>query len=899
MSEMDIREWPRLLQAASPPSDEELRACLQPYLKGRKAAIMASRRRTGVSASAIIGAVTLLMDEVLRDLSRSVVRQMQAAGRPWDGEACCLVALGGYGRGDLFPFSDIDVMVLYREEAKRDALRFARKVFQVLWDVGLQLGNSVRTIQDCLEIGGSDLHTRTALMDARQVYGGDSLFQQFEEQFWTKVGRRRVNRFIMDKLRERASEHQRFGSTVYLLEPDVKKSKGGLRDLNLLNWAAAARYGVIGLENLLERGLITRGEQRKMQEARDFLWKVRVELHAYAGRCQDVLSFDEQVRIARLLGYEDESALLGVEKFMRDYYRHSSRALEISTGFVHHCLSRGVWGTLLRTATTRRLNGLFLVNRSEVALDEGKVEAFFEDAGHLFQLYRFSQAYNVPIDRRTQAVLRERVDRLSEDYWKHPDIYRFFEEVLSRPGRVSELLKQMNENGLLERVIPEYEWVHHLMQFNQYHKYTIDEHCIRAVGYAEALAGDKGLPASVYREVKNKALLHLSLLLHDAGKGRGGDHCLIGEQIALATADRLGFSPQERSLLAFLVREHLIMAHTAFRRDLYDENVLLRFAAKVAQPEALKMLYVLTYADICAVGPDTWTPWKQDLLAQLYTRTLEILSGTGEALSQEERIERVRRDVRKLLKGAYAGEWLEEQLRAVTPRYLLATPVEKIVKHLKRMPDLAGRKVIVEGVYQAGYGVSEYTIYTFDELTPGIFYKIAGVMAAKGLQILDAQIHTRQDGVVVDTFQVLDPDYTGVPPQRRFDAIAGVIEQVLLGQIEVEAFFASSVRYSLEREAPPRQEPTRVEIDNELSDRYTILDVFAHDRQGLLYVITKSVFELGLSVHFAKVSTRLDQVVDVFYVTDRSGQKVADSRTLETIRETLVSKIESFLTPVA
>jgi [protein-PII] uridylyltransferase len=433
------------------------------------------------------------------------------------------------------------------------------------------------------------------------------------------------------------------------------------------------------------------------------------------------------------------------------------------------------------------------------------------------------------------------------------------------------------------------------MQFNEYHKYTIDEHCIRAVGHAEALLVQEGDLASVYRDVKRKEILHLALLLHDIGKGREGDHSIIGSEIARDVADRLGLSLEDKTLLAFLVRDHLLMAHTAFRRDLSDEGVLLHFAKRVAQPEALKMLYVFTYADISAVGPDTWTPWKNDLLTDLFSKTLEVLTGTGEVLTQEERNQRIRQEIKKQLEGVYASHWLEAQLEAMTPRYLLTTPVEKISRHLRRMELLQQEKVMVDVEYSPEYKTSEFTVYTFDELVPGIFSKISGVMAAKGLQILDAQIHTRKDGVVVDTFQVMDPDYIQRPPERRFEDICQTIRRVLLAEITVDELFARSVRYPSGRLLPPRFEPTRIEIDNELSDRYTIIDVFAHDRQGLLYVITKAIFDLALSVHFAKAATRLDQIVDVFYVTDLDIRKIDNDERLQSIRQTLASKIDEFL----
>ena len=877
---------------------EALRVYFQGYLKDRRADILA-RHRSGTPAKSVVREVTALADEIITTLSTAVVKQVVGRSLAWKEEDCALVGVGGYGRRELFPYSDIDLMFLYRERSNKPAMSYARGMLQVLWDLGFQVGHSLRTVQDCLEIGKTDVTTRTALMEARLLCGSAGLFKEFQERFWSKVCRRGIEKYIQAKLQERAGEYARYGSTVYLLEPDVKKSKGGLRDLNLLIWVSAVRHATASLDELLKMGLLTQKEYGMFLSAQDFLWRVRAELHFHAGRSQDILSFDEQIRLAQLFSYRDEAHLLGVEKFMREYYRHSTAAHEVRKRFIHRSVSHPGWQKLVRRLTDRRVERLFKLDRYEISVDESRLEEFFEAPWPLLKLFHLSQDHQVPIAEETQVMLHDNVQRLPQENWNSPAVNRLFMNILGKPGRIAEILKLLHEDNLLEKIIPEYEHVHYLMQFNEYHKYTIDEHCIRAVGQAESLDGHpteaEGELAPVYRDMKRKELLHLALLLHDIGKGQDGDHSLIGEQIARNVADRLGLSLEDKSLLAFLVRDHLLMAHTAFRRDLSDEGILLRFAKRVAQPEALKMLYVFTYADISAVGPDTWTPWKRDLLKDLFIKTLEVLTGTGEPLTQEERSGRVRQEIGKQLENLYPAHWLESQLGAMTSRYLLTTPVEKIAKHLQRMESLEIERVMVDVEYSPAHGTSEFTVYTFDDLIPGIFSKIAGVLAAKGIQILDAQIHTRKDGVVVDTFQVIDPDYVSCPPKRRFEDISRTIKEVLLGEVAADHLFAGTPRFPSGRWISPRFEPTRIEIDNDLSDRYTIIDVFAHDRQGLLYVITKAIFELGLSVHFARVATRLDQIVDVFYVTDLEGKKIDFPEKLQSIRQTLVSKIDEFL----
>ena len=884
----------QILKNASGLSDNALAAHFRSILMERRRHVLGQLSQ-GLTIHAAVLDLTTLADEIIQGLSRVIVRKMDQRGRHWDPEGCALVALGGYGRRELFPFSDIDLMVLHQPGSRLSAASYARSVFQYLWDLGFQVGHSVRTPGDCLEIGRNDLDTRTTLMEARLLYGNEALYRDFRKKFWSRVGQKRVDQFIRAKVIDRREEYMRFGSTVYLLEPDIKRSRGGLRDLHLVRWIAKVHQVQDELADLYQKGLMSEKDYLVLQQAQDFLWKIRMALHGHAGRCQDVLSFHEQLRLAVRLGYQDDSSLLGVEKFMRDYYRHTSAISEITARFITRFLPRNPWQKLVQAATNRSVEGAFRVNHYEIRVAEGHEQEVLENPLLLFKLFRLSQQHRVSVSRKTRALLYEKVDGLPGERWEQPAVYQCFIEILSGPGRISKVLKMLNELNLLKKVIPEYQHVHHLMQFNQVHKYTIDEHCIRAVGVAESLIQEEGVLSAVYQGLKHRYLLHLALLLHDIGKGRDGDHSQIGEQIAHSVAERLSLETDQRSLLAFLVREHLLMANTAFRRDLSDEAVILSFARQVAHPEALKMLYVLTYADISAVGPTMWTPWKQGLLHELFIRTLEILSGTREALTKDQRNERVLNEIRKAVGSVYPPEWLEPQLQSMSSRYLLATPSEKIARQLEKIRLLAGKKIIAEAGYHPVHKTSEYTVYTYDDLTPGIFYKIAGVLAAKGLQILDAQIHTLGGGVVVDAFQVMDSDYTGRPPRERYRDVSATIEKVLRDEVNLDDLFVLGERVFSGQGIPPRLEPTRVEIDNLMSERYTIIDVFAHDRQGLLYVLTQTIFELGLSFHYAKVATRLDQVVDVFYVTDQIGGNKVREEDLGKIREILKMKIDDFL----
>ncbi|TLY14126.1 MAG: HD domain-containing protein [Nitrospirae bacterium] len=457
----------------------------------------------------------------------------------------------------------------------------------------------------------------------------------------------------------------------------------------------------------------------------------------------------------------------------------------------------------------------------------------------------------------------------------------------------------MHRAHLLEKLIPVFSSVRGLMQFNQYHKYTVDEHSLLAVAKAEELGQERGIFKEVYEEIRRKDLLHLAVLLHDLGKGREEDHSEVGKAIAEETAARLGFDEQETRTLVFLVHRHLLMAHTAFRRDPYDDKVLLPFARAVATPEVLRKLFVLTAADLAAVGPGVLTKWKESLLIELYLRTLPEVSGERDAGAVPERLRKLAEEVAGeadgLAKNKMDARWIESQLGQFPVRYVYGTPPARIAAHLVAIQQLHPNEVLVEDTFNEALGTCEYTVLTFDDLTPGIFSKIAGVMAAKGLQILDAQIITRGDGVVVDTFQVSDPDYAGPPPLERRASIGHTIAKVLQGQETVGHLMSRGSRLSTARRLPASRQSTEVQMDNETSDRSTIIDVFADDRQGLLYVITHAIFKLGLSVQAARISTRLDQVADVFYVTDLQGAKLQEHSGIETIRAAIKEEIDRFL----
>ena len=871
---------------------------------------MLGRLREGASGTEVVSDFTSLVDTVLVGRYRSVIRQR--SGDASSGvQHCCLVAVGGYGRRELAPYSDIDVMMLYRAGGGTVVQDLSKQVFHHLWDLGFQVGHSVRSIHDCMVVAEGDLSAKTALMESRFLVGNPVVFQEFQRRFAKRVLGRRVGNFIREKLEEREQDYAKFGETVFLLEPNVKKSKGGLRDVHLLQWVGMARYQAVTLQELVDRGVLANQDYTALLEAREFLFKVRALLHLGAGRAQEILSFDEQVRMAEEFGYRDESHLLGVEQFMQQYYRLTTGIHQRAMRFVERADSANLWTRLRRLWPAPLIDDFFQTVDGRLSIHDDKLMQVLDDPEHLLSLFQVAQKQGVPIDGLVLEEIHRHMESMPDHLFASPAVSLRFREILSGPDAVADILTLMHQARVLEKLIPAFGRVRGLMQFNQYHKYTVDEHSLLAVKKVETLGKQAGRLGMVYREIQEKDLLHLAVLLHDVGKGLPEDHSEVGKKIAQDVSVRLGLDAQESRTLEFLVHEHLLMANTAFRRDPHDEKVRQTFCRAVEDSERLKQLLLLTAADIAAVGPGVLTKWKEALLIELYLLSLPEVSGQSEQVGSASDVELVTNEVLAAWKQSAPRsrasrqanerqappnrEWIKSQLETFPVRYLSGTAKDRIIAHLSAIRSLTLERPRVESAYNRELKVCEYSLIAFDAMASGMFMKMTGVLAAKGLRVLDAQIVTKPDGIVVDTFWVKDPDFSGEPTPARLEKVGKAIVSVLKGELSIEAFLERNQRVSFHSRMPIRRTRTEVKIDNDTSDHFTVIDVFADDKQGLLHEIAKTLYDLELSVHSAKIGTRLDQVVDVFHVTERNGNKVEDAGTCESIQARLQEHVDRFL----
>lgn len=833
-------------------------------------------------------AMTDLLDGILLDLLESVQQELDDGERTVV-ERIALVAHGGFGRRDIAPYSDVDLMLLVDPGAAKAVEPLARKLSQAIFDSGLQLGFSVRTPQQACQLACSDATICTTLAEARLLAGSVRLFTRFAAKFRRDVHRR--SRALLAAIeKSRREEWNQHGGTVNLLEPNIKRSRGALRDIQFVRWIGFVRHGQADLEMLHRAGHLTRADFQRLRDARDFLLRLRNELHFQAGKAHDLLDKSEQLRIAEKFNYPADPPLLPVERFMREYFEHTHEVRNVAAHVSRGAAPRSAMVAAIYPLISHQVQRDFRVGPHYIRATRQGLQKVTTDLAQVLRLLSLANLYSKRIDHDTWEAIRDAM-MSREDLPVTPEANARFLDLMAQPGQLADQLRSLHELRVLEKLVPPMSHARCLLQFNEYHKYTVDEHSIRAVQAVTELMHDSGPLGDAYRSLKQKRTLHLAVLLHDLGKGFVEDHSEVGARLAREMAERWQLPQHEADMLVFLVLKHLTMAHLAFRRDLHDEQVVVRFAVEVGSPEALQMLYLLTAADLAAVGPGVLNQWKAELLTELYRSTMRHLAGEAPGRTARDLRDQKRKELAALVKDPAQQAWWDEQLAALPGWYLFDGPLERVFQQLDRLRQLPHNEVVAFARYDAERSAVEYTIGTYEEITPGIFHKLTGALTSKGSQILSASIATLSDGLVLDRFYVTDTDYAGEPPPERLDEVCRALSAALKDTSDKPPTFRRLWQPKSAAAAAAPQAPADVRIDNSTSERYTILDIFAPDRMGLLYTITRAMFEVGLSVHLAKIGTYLDQVLDVFYVTDREGKKIYDEAQLSAIRAKILEAI--------
>ncbi len=831
------------------------------------------------------------VDEVIQDLIKAA---LVGLSKPIDPGCFSFVGLGGYGRRDLAPFSDIDLMLLYRGVSESKIAPLARAIAQMIVDAGLQLGFSIRTPHQAKQIAWTDATILTSLVEMRLIAGSQPLFDGFLNAF--RIGcKRRSRRLAVLIEHERFVERQKFGELVYLLHPNVKRSRGCLRDVQIVRWIGFVCFGEKDPEQLVEMGLLAPEDFKAIRDGYQYLLRLRNQLHFLAGRAQDSLDRPKQIELAAWSNCKGKEGVLPVEEFMQQYFEFTSEVRYSSANFVGMAQSRlSVVGFLSRFIAWPIRKGIRL-GIKEIWATRSGLEKLQSDPAKVLELMQVANRYMRRIEHKTWRTIRQSMLRRKNDQVGSEAIERFL-QLIAEPGRLGEILRRLHELRVLEQIVPAMRHARCLLQFNEYHKYTVDAHCIRSVECAGEFAKLDNALGRVYRGLQNKMILHLALLLHDLGKGFPEDHSEVGRVIAEETALLFKLSDADRELLVFLVHQHLLMAHTAFRFDLSQKDPIVHFAKQVGSIERLQMLMVLSCADLDAVGPGALNDWKLRLILQLYDATESQFRSD----SPDQRFLDIVATQRTAVMAQRTAEerecsWCTEQIEAIPAGYLLSIKPKDLMDELRRMRQLTPEKPVQAwGHYLPNQDATEYVTAVRQMQPTGLFHMIAGALSSQGLSILSAEIHTQPERIAWDRFVVQDADYEGAPPPYRIDQICKhLVQSVDITVAKPPVFRRIWKSQSTFDAANARVQPTQIRFDNSTSEQNTIISVFAYDRIGLLYDISKTLFDLQLDLQVAKVSTHLDQVVDVFYVTDLEGQKITEPTRLYTLRHSLLRAIET------
>jgi [protein-PII] uridylyltransferase len=882
-----------LLQSSQGDARAAILAQMKPQLAAARAAI-AERVEAGESGILAAQAYARFMDDLIISLADHITTQVHRATNPTRSERLTILAVGGFGRGRLAPGSDIDILFLLPYKQTPWGESVVETILYVLWDLGLKVGHASRSVDESIRQARADMTIRTAMLEGRLLWGDAALYEDLRQRYWAEVALSPGLDFIDAKLAERENRHRRMGESRYLVEPQIKDGKGGLRDLESLYWIGKYLFRVDSARQLVNVGLLREDEWRKFEKAEKFLWTVRVHLHLLTGRAEERLTFDVQTEMARRLGYVAHAGLSAVERFMKHYFLVAKDVGDLTRIFCatledqQHKYRPGLRRFLPRFGGRPRRIGDFINDNGRLEL--ARPDAFEKDPVNLLKLFQVADQLSIDIHPNALREVTRSLRLVDKALRANPEANAVFMKLLASRHNPERALRRLNEAGVFGRFVPDFGRIVAMMQFNMYHHYTVDEHLLRAIGILAQiergeLAEDLPLSNEVIHKIVSREVLFLAVLLHDIAKGREEDHSDEGAQIARRMGPRLGLSPGETETVTWLVQNHLLMSDFAQKRDLSDPKTVVDFAEQVQSPERLRLLLVLTVADIRAVGPGTWNGWKGQLLRQLYKETEAVLSG---GLASDGRKARVAHAQEAL--AARLSDWSNAARTRLIKRhydaYWLSANTDTHVRHaqLMRKAETNSKAVIIDAVPDRFRAVTEVTLYTADH--PGLFARVAGAFAVAGANIVDAKIHTTVDGYALDTFWVQATDGSAFEGVEKLTRLEMTLAQALSGEVLPRELLATRLKRPT-REAAFRVEPL-VLIDNNASNTWTVIEVNGRDRPGLLHDLTRSLFGLNLTIGSAHIATYGERAVDVFYVRDLMGQKITHGSKLRAIETRLL-----------
>jgi [protein-PII] uridylyltransferase len=881
-------------------SREDLRKESLPLIKG---AFQNARNRVkdqvlegklhGQQAARALSVIQDTTIEVLYDLA---VKEFHPITKKDASETLTVVATGGYGRGELAPGSDVDLLFIRPQKPTTWDEHVIEFILYMLWDLGLKVGHATRSLPECVRLAKQDITIRTALLEARYLWGDQAMYEELRRKFWSEIATGSGQDFVEAKLAERDDRHHHQGESRYLVEPNIKEGKGGLRDLQTLYWIGKYVFHVYDAADLVQHNVFTREEYKTFQKAESFLWDVRVKLHYLMGRAEERLSFDAQPGVAAAMGYTDANQRVAVENFMRAYFLTAKDVGDLTRIF---CAALEVQNRKRRPSIARIMPGFLKLRSSsdDFFVETGRLNAqpgaFRKDPVNFIRIFHTADAKDIDIHPDALRTITRSLDRIDDELRANPAANKLFLEVLASRRDPETALRRMNEAGVLGRFVPEFGRIVALMQFNMYHHYTVDEHLIRAVGNVAAiergdLKDEHPLATDIIKRVHPREVLYCSILMHDIAKGLPGDHSDAGADIARQLCPRWGLSEDDTATVAWLVQNHLIMSDTAQRRDIADPKTVRDFVAVVQSPEMLRQLLILTVADIRAVGPGVWNGWKGQLLRELYFEAESVISGGDTVRSHSARVEEARQVLETRIADLPAAE-RERLIARHYDTYWLTLDADTHERHARMMTvaDSRSEMLAIDSASSKFRAVSDVTVYTPDH--PGLFAQVTGAIAAAGGSIVDAKVFTTSDGWALDMFSVQDTEGGPFGDAARIERLRQTILKIVRGEAWPDKLIAKRPAKS---RAQAFNVPSRVNFDNDASHTATVVEVRGRDRIGFLYDVATALFESGLSISSAMIATYGERVVDVFYVRDGFGHKITHPDRLKSVEEKLLKAVE-------
>jgi [protein-PII] uridylyltransferase len=804
-------------------------------------------------------------------------------------EGLTIVGLGGTGRGEMAPFSDLDLMFLTAKAPTKEQERAAEAMLHLLWDLKLKVGHSIRSVADLMTLARKDMTIRTAFLEARWLWGDEKLFDVAMRRFRKEAVAGTAAEFVTAKLAERDQRHIKMGDSRYVVEPNVKDGKGGLRDLHTLYWIGKYVHGVERPADLVGAGLLTAAEFKRFDRAERFFWAVRCHLHLLAGRAEERLSFEYQRQIAEIMNYADRPGKSAVERFMQFYFLNAKSVGDLTGVFLAQLDEQlGKKGFRFALPTIRRKPkrlGGFVLDRGRISIPSD--DYFRSDPVRLLELFALAAREQLEIHPTAMRAATRDAVLIDKQVRDDARANALFMEVLTCVNSPELVLRWMNEAGVFGRFVPDFGRVVAQMQFDMYHHYTVDEHSIRALGLLAQiergeLKSDHPISTAIFKQIASRRVLYVAVLLHDIAKGRGGDHSVIGSEIALKLCPRFGLDPAETETVSWLVRYHLLLSSTAFKRDLADPKTIDDFVRQVQSPERLRLLLILTVVDIRAVGPGIWNDWKRTLLSALFEAAEERLRLGYKHHGRTELVEARQKEL-----GAELG-WKTSALRAHGKRlpdsYWLAEPLPWQVANAKQVAAAEARigephpSVSVEDDPESG--ATRVSVFTPDR--EGLFYRICAGLASAGANIIDARIHTTRDGMALDNLLVLDGRAKAYSDRRQRGRLARALEAALVRPDSPPLPSTQPAHRSTAFRVAPS-----VAIAERASTRTTVVEVNARDRPALLAALAGAIHGQGHQIHSAHIATYGERAVDVFYLTTTDGRKL-DADQIDALREALL-----------